>query len=957
MRRVNTPIRILALAAATLLAAVPAFGDADALQKSFVTPPDDARMMARWWWFGPAVTKAGIERELQAMKAGGYGGFELQPVYPLAVDGPGGEGAQIKNLKFMSPEFLEAIGHAAATAKQLGLRFDLTLGSGWPYGGPQFSPSEGAGRLETQVLPAPAGQATIPVPQLQPGRTLIAAFAGPAGLAGAGGRAGARGGGGGGGRGGTGGGPTADVRGLKEVPVQNGAIQLPANFAGGEVVLFISGRTGMMVKRPATGAEGLVIDHLSAKVVDKFINEIAEPTLKACGPNTPYAFFCDSLEVGGENWTDDFLAEFQQRRGYDLKPLLPALIGNVGERTDDIRHDFGRTVTDLFNENFNAKFKALAKKYNTRFRIQGYGNPAAGLFSYAYADLPEGEAGGNGNWRGFRSTRYAASAAHLLGVKQVSSETFTWLHQAPFRASPLDIKGQSDTEFLDGINQFICHGWPYTGEGASYPGWSFYAAGVFNDKNPWWIAMPDINNYIARTSHLLREGTPANDIALYLPDADVWSRATTGWSSLNATWQGLSGVATQLLDAGYNFDGIDDGMLAMKGKVDGGTLAFGDVKYKVVMLPAIEHMPLETAKALEQFARGGGLVVALRTLPSKVPGYKSTPADDQELQGIMQRLFRGEGAPGLLIEAEGTLDALEAKLPPDVKLNAPLPGIGHVHRHTDAGELYFVANTTSAPQAIKATFRVPGVGGAGGGGKNVELWDPLTGKVQPAAVEGKTGNATTVALNLSPYGSTFVLFTDRSLPAPAKPAGGGAAPVDLSTDWTVTFGEKTVPMGTLQSWTQLPGMANYSGVATYEKKVTLTPEQAGAGYALAFAMGNTPAAGAPAARGRGGQGFSAVLEAPVREAAVVYVNGQRAGAAWCPPYRVDLSGLLKPGENTIRMEVANTAVNHIAGAGFPNYNLQAIRAQYGNRFDPQGTQHYAEPLPSGVLGTVRLETP
>ena len=109
--------------------------------------------------------------------------------------------------------------------------------------------------------------------------------------------------------------------------------------------------------------------------------------------------------------------------------------------------------------------------------------------------------------------------------------------------------------------------------------------------------------------------------------------------------------------------------------------------------------------------------------------------------------------------------------------------------------------------------------------------------------------------------------------------------------------------------------------------------------------------------GRGGQGFSAVLEAPVREAAVVYVNGQRAGAAWCPPYRVDLSGLLKPGENTIRMEVANTAVNHIAGAGFPNYNLQAIRAQYGNRFDPQGTQHYAEPLPSGVLGTVRLETP
>ncbi len=135
-------------------------------------------------------------------------------------------------------------------------------------------------------------------------------------------------------------------------------------------------------------------------------------------------------------------AEFQKRRGYDLKPLLPALAGNFGPQTDQIRYDFGQTVTELFNDNFNAKFKALTNKYGSRFRIQGYGGPPAALESYAYSDLPEGEGGGNANWRSFRATRYASSASHLINQTMSSSETFTWLHEVPFRATPMDIKAE-----------------------------------------------------------------------------------------------------------------------------------------------------------------------------------------------------------------------------------------------------------------------------------------------------------------------------------------------------------------------------------------------------------------------------------------------------------------------------------------------------------------------------------
>ena len=89
----------------------------------------------------------------------------------------------------------------------------------------------------------------------------------------------------------------------------------------------------------------------------------------------------------------------------------------------------------------------------------------------------------------------------------------------------------------------------------------------------------------------------------------------------------------------------------------------------------------------------------------------------------------------------------------------------------------------------------------------------------------------------------------------------------------------------------------------------------------------------------------------MREAAVVYVNGKRAGSAWCPPYRVDVTGLLKSGENRLRIEVANLAVNYMAGHPLPD--LTALRARYGNRFDPQD-MNQIRPMPAGLLGSIRL---
>jgi hypothetical protein len=917
------------LVALFLTSAPIASADVEQLERSFSQPPEDARIMMRWWWYGPAVTKPQLEREMKLMKEGGIGGFEVQPTYPLALDD---ERPGLKNLKLGSPEFLDMLKFTAAKAKELGLRMDLTLGSGWPYGGPQFTDPEGASGIASQTVTVPAGQRRVEVPKLPNARTQspVAAFL----------RIGET---------------------YKELPIKDGAVELPADVTREAQVLFAIARQGiMLVKRPSVNGEGNVIDHYSPTVIEKFIREVAEPAIAACAPNYPYAVFCDSLEISGENWTPTLLDEFKKRRGYDLRPLLPALFVEMGPKTAEIRHDWMRTCTEMFNENFNAAFKKLAAKYKTRFRIQGYGSPPAALHSYAYADLNEAE---GFLWQTFEESRWASSASHLLGRPVTSSETWTWLGQAVFRARPIDMKAEADIHFLQGINQFIGHGWPYTAEGASYPGWAFYAAGVFNQNNPWWHVMPDVAKYFQRISGMMRQGTPANDVLVYFPNSDGWVERAT---SLNQTMGGRVGgggrggrggpgdsatggnITGALLASGYNLDYFDDQLLEMGGKVEGNTMAFGNVKFRAVVLPRVTYIMPGTMKKLEQFAKNGGIVIAVGAGPQKAPGYLATDADTKAVRDISDRLFAGPQTLGALVADAAQLGkALAArKLAPDVTLEPAVADIGFVHRHTPDAEIYFIANTNHQAQKVKASFRVAG-------GMRPEVWDPMTGQIRSAG----TGNS--LELNLDAYGSTLVVFSNRrpsAVTAAPQPSSAASVLIDLSTGWTVKFGTDgpTVTMDKLTSWIDDEKTKAFSGVAAYQRTFSIDPAAIRNGPRLMLTLGTAvvPAAGAGE---RGGNGYHANLESPVREAAVVYINNKRIGSIWAPPYALDITGTLQAGNNQIRIEVGNLALNHMAAKGYPNYNLQGVRQQYGNRFDPQGL-NLIQPTPSGLLGPVRIVT-
>ena len=140
------------------------------LQADFVHPPAGAKPMMRWWWFGLAVEKPEIRRELEQMKADGIGGVELAFVYPQVVDDPA---KGLVNEPFLSGPMLDNVGYAASEGRRLGLRVDVTLGSGWPYGGPATTLGRSRGCLRVMELAVAPGATSVPAVPLEEGESLV----------------------------------------------------------------------------------------------------------------------------------------------------------------------------------------------------------------------------------------------------------------------------------------------------------------------------------------------------------------------------------------------------------------------------------------------------------------------------------------------------------------------------------------------------------------------------------------------------------------------------------------------------------------------------------------------------------------------------------------------------------------------------------------------------------------
>jgi len=920
----------------------------------------------RWWWFGPAVTKPELQKELETMAAAGIGGVEIQPVYPLMLDD---DSKGIKNLPYLSPEFLDDVSFANRTARSLGLRVDITLGSGWPYGGPHTTPDLAAGCL--RVIPVPITGPNVTPPALDPGDTFIAAFAvsgtqksfNPS---------------------------TAQqidlvIGRVPQVSLLRPGSQLPTPAPPHQIpdtlipkpqplnprpqtldprpqppstaLFFISSHTHQTVKRAAYGAEGLVLDHFARPAIDEHIADIATPLLNAFGDQPPYSVFSDSLEVYGSDWTPNLPAEFLRRRGYDLIPHLPALLAGGSPQADSVRHDWGVTLSDLIRSNYLAPLTAFAESRHTQFRSQTYGQPAVTLADQSIPNLPEGE---GPQWRQFSYTRWATSAAHLYHRNVVSAETFTWLHSPAFRATPLDMKVEADRMFLLGVNQIVGHGWPYSPPAAGEPGWSLYAAAVFNNHNPWFAVMPDIDRYLQRISWLLRQGTPANDVAILLPEDDAQAAFSPGHDSVTDEMHKriTPELVSTILDAGYNLDFIDATTIN----------ELGAIPYPILVIPPTTRIPLATYEKIAAYAASTGHLIAIGHLPSLAPGLLDQP-DSPRIAALSQQIFHSAHHQADALTSVADLSAaLHHALAPDVVFTssgAPGPshlgtgdttistkepspsGIGFIHRKLPNADIYFVVNSNNQPFTGEIQFRSDR--------PIIEAWDTDSATIH-TRLAGNKGY-----LQLAPYESRIFVLSDED---PSR--GGHLAPdprsksqtIDLSTNWQIRFPDTRdprpqtphptpdTPISPLTSWTNLPNRQYFSGEAIYTRTFNLDPTDSD--VVLDFGPG-TPTTDT---RPPNASGIHALLDPPIREAATIVVNGTRIGSLWHPPYQLNITSALHPGENTLEVHVYSTAINLLAGQ--PPRDLTALRARFGHRFDPQDMDNL-HPIPSGLLGHTTLE--
>ncbi|PWH06256.1 hypothetical protein DEO23_04525 [Brachybacterium endophyticum] len=870
----------------------PALPSVATLRAGFAEPDPADRPMMRWWWFGPDQEHAEIDRELAAMAAAGLGGAEVAVVYPLRETTD----------RYGSERMLAALRHAAEQARSLGLRLDVTLGSGWSFGGPHIGPEHASRRLRwerREISPAPLEVGLRPA---WPGDEFVGAYLGE------------------------GASPTT----WEHLPVASGsgadvALRIPPGRGPRTVLLAWSEVTGQQVKRSAAGAEGPVLDHLSASATRHHLDVVGEALLGAVPAELLGSVFCDSLEVYEAGWTPSLPEEFARRRGYDPIPVLHRLVTEepdpapttpsdaVPPDRGRLRVDMGRTLGELVEENFLAVCRDWAAAHGVPFRVQAYGEPPVTLSAYRSVDLVEGEGAG---WTSITACRWASSAAHLLGRDVVSSEIWTWVHSPSFRATPLDLQAEAHDHLLSGITRFVGHGWPYSPPDAPGLGWRFYAAGALDDRNPWWSAMPELTASLARLCGLLRQGEPVADVAVLLPADDARAAHPGGFDLFKASRDRIGPrIPAAIRTGGRDLDLVDDPALE----------DLAPDAYPVVVVAGTSRAPASTRAWLDAVRVAGGTVLAVDS--------PLCPKDEH-------------------VSEDAVAAALDAALPPDVSLTGDGGQIGVVHRRLADADLYLIANTGAAVRSIAIAPRTQR--------ESYEIWDPADGSVRAPATAGAGAGNRAVALELHPYQAIVLVGTDERATGAGGPEGPGPAAGEgtdagtsqrpevlvqtpLAGPWAFTSGADAVREVMLpHGWEgELPPERTRG---TYEQEVEIPAEHLGPGLRVELDLGPCT----PMPRPADAQGFRAEVQTPVGEIAVVEVDGQRAGIIWRAPHRLDLTGHLRPGRNRIRLTVLTTAAGPSAVDPHVEPMVAESRRLYGERFELQDLDRALEGVRRGL---------
>ena len=687
--------------------------------------------------------------------------------------------------------------------------------------------------------------------------------------------------------------------------------------------------TGVQNHPAPKGGAGLECDKLNAAGMDAqwqgFLQKIIDDLGPLAGKGKTFNnALIDSYEVGGQNWTANFREEFQARRGYDPLLWLVTFTGRVVDSPDLSERflwDVRRTIADLFAEKYFGHLAELCHQHGLLASYEPYTGPFESL-QCGSADIPMGEF-----WAGQRmhhSVKLASSIGHIYGRPIIGAESFTatplfgkWL------TDPYAIKALGDAAFCQGINRYIFHRYamqPWTNR---WPGMTMGPWGTHFERTlTWWEQGRAWLKYIARSQYLLQQGLFAADVAVFFGEsapADMPSKPQ--------------------LPVGYDYDGINAGVLLDHARVEAGQLVLDSgMRYHVLLLDQqARTMTPPLLRKLRDLAAAGLTIVGAP--PESSPSLNAYPKCDTEVKTLVAELWGNCNGKTVTAHSFGKGQAIWGqpleqvltglKTPPDFTFN-PAAELKFIHRHAGDAEIYFVSNQRDNAQIVDCTFRVSG--------KQPELWHPDTGVMEKAPVFIEQNGRTTVPLHLDPAGSVFVVFrqpaTEHLIAAKFTPSSNAdvvtclpndqpavcawqpgvaevttaagktvkmevndvPAPREISGPWELSFppnwgAPAKVTLEKLISWPDHAdtGVKYFSGTASYKKEFDFKSEISNLKSKIFLDLGL------------------------VKNIAEVKLNGHDLGILWKPPFRIEITDALRDGQNELEVRVTNLWPNRLIG--------------------------------------------
>ena len=803
-----------------------------------------SRPWAYWWWMASAVNEADLTRELERYAKAGMGGVHIIPIY-------GAKGYQKQYIEYLSPRWMAMLKYTITEARRLGMDVDMTLGTGWCFGGPQITDRDANARVVVKTIRLAAGE-RLKEKFDREGTQAIVAF-----------------------------GEKGEAVELTSKIGADGTVDWVAPDLTWRVYVVSQRPSGQKVKRAAPGGAGWMLNPFYGQATVDFLAPFTAAFAKYDGP-LPRAVYHDSYEYQS-NWSPDLFEQFEKRRGYRLQEHLAELMEDSKDEdaVARVKSDYRETLSDLMVERFMPTWVDWAHERPLITRDEAHGSPGNLLDLYAAADIPETEMFNKD--RNPLVAKFASSAAHVSGRNLVSAETGTWMAEH-FTETLAQMKGLVDEMFISGVNHIFYHGTCYSPDNAGWPGWVFYASTEMNPRNSIWRDVGTLNAYIARCQSVLQAGKPDNDVLLYWPIHDLWHSAKGLVQPLtvhHTDWlmeQPVGKAADVFWKNGYTFDYVSDRQLQH--------IHPGDAP-GVIVVPGCVHMPVETIQKLMELAKGRTKVIFQDAIPADVPGLGNLQARRArlaELTAGLQLTTRDDRFPNVRMADSIFVGDLSGALTWALAYaeKSPDPDLRIVRRRSGDDRHYFVLNAGSRIVDCWLPLNGPS--------PQVLIMDPMTGR--SGLAETSTSRVkTNVHLHLQP-GETVILRTLGLHPPPDIPKWDyqrfGGKMVEVTGEWRVKFifGGPDLPgefaLQKLGSWTEHGDerAKTFAGTAL---------------YSIAF--------DAPASR--------CLLDlGEVCESARVRVNGKDVATLIGPSYRVVLDGLKEKG-NLLEVEVTNTSTNRI----------------------------------------------